>query len=168
VGDVRISFEVVEPTAVSLIAEQSGSSFKPFETSNGRTIHMLSAGSHTPEAMFETAQEGNRALTWTLRIVGISMMFLGLMTVLRPLAVVASFLPFLETLAGFGLGLVAILVALPFSLLTIAIAWLFYRPLLAIVLIAVGAALLVAAMQVGKRFGDKEAAASPQAQTQSA
>jgi Transmembrane protein 43 len=164
VGDVRITFRVVEPTAVTAVAQQAGDSFKPYQTSNGRTIYMLSAGSYGPEEMFETAQAGNRTFTWILRLAGIGMMFLGVMLLLRPLAVIADFLPFLGTLVGIGLGLAALLTALPLSFITIAIAWILYRPLLAIGLIVAGLLLVGAAVYAGKRSGNREASTNVQTQ----
>ncbi len=48
------------------------------------------------------------------------------------------------TIVGAGAGIIAFLVAAPASLITIAIAWLFYRPLIGIILIVIAVALTVA------------------------
>lgn len=70
-------------------------------------------------------------------------MMIGLNLILRPLSVVADVLPIAGTIVGAGVGVVAFLVAAPATLLTIAIAWLFYRPLLGITLIVIAVGLTV-------------------------
>jgi hypothetical protein len=73
-------------------------------------------------------------------------MAIGIFLVLAPLSEFAHIIPFLGEFISGGIGCVmavfAALVALVLSLITIAIAWLFYRPLLAIGLLA-GAAVIV-------------------------
>ena len=60
--------------------------------------------------------------------------------VVRPLSVLGDVLPGLGTIIGWGTGLVAGVVALVCSLVTIAIAWIVYRPVLGVLLlIAAGA-----------------------------
>jgi hypothetical protein len=60
--------------------------------------------------------------------------------VLKPLSVLADVLPILGNIVEIGNGLVAGVIALVCSLVTIAIAWIFYRPVLAIVLLLVAGA----------------------------
>jgi hypothetical protein len=67
-------------------------------------------------------------------------MFFGLSMVLKPLSVLADVLPILGNIVEIGNGLVAGVIALVCSLVTIAIAWIFYRPVLAIVLLLVAGA----------------------------
>jgi len=72
--------------------------------------------------------------------------------------------PFIPVVDGFfriGIGLFAFLISFGFSLVTIAIAWLFYRPLLGILLLSLAAlafaGLIAAAITIGrKRLGKKE------------
>jgi hypothetical protein len=79
-------------------------------------------------------------LTWVLRLVGFAMMWIGLVVALNPLKVLADVVGILGDLAGVGIGLVSGLVAVVLSLATIAVAWLFYRPVLGIGLLTVAAA----------------------------
>ncbi len=138
VGDVRISFQIVKPLEVSLVSQQLGSSFEPFVSKTGKTLEMLSPGTLSTEAMFIQAEKSNATLTLILRVVGFVLMFIGLSMVLRPLSVLADVLPFLGNLVSMATGLVAFLVAGICALVTIAVAWVVYRPLL-------GVALLIAA-----------------------
>jgi hypothetical protein len=65
-------------------------------------------------------------------------MFIGLSLVLKPLSVLADVLPILGDIVGIGTGVIAFLVALVLSAATVAVAWILYRPLLAIGLLAIG------------------------------
>jgi hypothetical protein len=136
VGDLRVHYKVIAPMKVSVVAQQSGSSFVPYQTSAGDALLLLKEGVLDGSQMFEAAQADNVAMTWVLRFLGWLMMLIGLGLVFRPVAVIGDRFPLLGTLAGAGLALSAFLLASGLSLLTIGIAWLFYRPLLGILLLA--------------------------------
>ena len=140
VGDVRISFSKVPPADVSVIAQQVGASLGPYQTKAGDRLEMLEAGAVTADVMFKGAEQANTVLTWVLRFVGFLVMLFGLLMLLRPIRVVADVVPFLGTLVGMGLGLVAFAVAAPLTLLTIAVAWIAHRPVLGIGLILIACA----------------------------
>lgn len=70
------------------------------------------------------------------------MMAVGIGLILRPLAVLSDVVPFLGGLVGFGIAIIALLVAGALSLVTISIAWLFYRPLLGITLLVIAALMI--------------------------
>ena len=134
-GDIRISYQAVQPTTVSIISKQKGNSFEGYKGDSGTTINMLITGEHSGEAMFESAQERNKMMTWILRAVGFAVMFFGFSFIFKPLAVVADVLPLAGTIVGVGTGIFAFLLAAPLSLITISIAWIFYRPLIGIPLL---------------------------------
>ena len=136
IGDLRVTFAVVKPQEVSVIAQQAAGTLRPYATAAGRNLEMLAPGSHSAPEMFQTAQTQNAHLTWILRGVGFLAMWFGLMLVLNPLKILADFVPFFGTLVGAGLMLVTLAVALPLSLVTIAVAWFVFRPLLSIGLVA--------------------------------
>jgi hypothetical protein len=140
VGDVRIRYEIVRPQVVSVVAAQRGNSFEAYRTTAGTTILMLEKGTVAADAMFKTAESSNRTTAWVLRGVGILLMFLGLFLLFRPIAIVGSVLPLLGSLVAGGIGFAAFFVALALSLVTISLAWLAYRPMLAIGLLVVAAA----------------------------
>lgn len=150
VGDVRVTFSAVTPTRVSVIAKQVGNSFKPYQTSRGGAIELLQLGAYSPDAMISEAQESNRIFTWILRIVGFVLMLLGLTMVFKPCSVVADVVPILGTIVGVGVFFVSFLLAAVLSLITIAIAWIVYRPLLAVVMMSVAGVLIVAIAIKGK------------------
>lgn len=137
IGDVRVRFEVVKPGPVSILARQGTQALEPYQTRAGNKIERLEPGTKTAAEMFTAAKAENATLTVILRVVGFLVMFIGLALVTRPLSVVADLLPFVGNLVGAGTGMVSFLIALALSSLTIAVAWIVYRPLLAVVLIAV-------------------------------
>jgi len=147
VGDLRVTFEVARPTEVSVIAKQAGESFEPYLTQAGGTIELLELGAVPAAAMIQKAQDSNRMLTWLLRLAGFLLMLIGLNMIFRPLSVLADVLPFLGSLVGAGTGLIAFLLAALFSLATIAVAWLVYRPLVGGGLLMIAAVLTFAVVK---------------------
>lgn len=141
IGDVRISFAAVNPAQISVIAQQIGNSFEPYRSKVGGTIELLQIGSHSADNMIQKAQEENTILTWILRVVGFIVMGFGLSMIFKPLSVFADVLPILGNILGAGAGIISFLVAGVLSLITVAIAWIVYRPLIAIILIAVAGGL---------------------------
>ena len=145
IGDLRITFQTAPAGPVSIIAGQIGSTFEPFTIRNLGSIELLQPGTLSADAMFQQEKEGNAMLTWILRLVGFVMMVIGLLLVTNVLSVAASVIPFLGDIVGAGTGMLAIVVALPLTLLTISLSWLAYRPLIGIPLLLVTAGSVVLA-----------------------
>lgn len=142
IGDVRVRFSEVPSTTVSIVGLQSGQEVVPYTAKVGGDIALVDYGTKTADEMFTRAKQGNAALTWGLRVLGFFVIFLGFSAILKPISVLADVVPLFGNIAEAGLGFVSLLLAGLVSLVTIAIGWLFYRPLLAIFLI-VGALALV-------------------------
>ncbi len=153
IGDVRVKFMTVKPTLISIVARQTGDSFEPYTTSVGGTIELLEIGNHSANKMFENAQQANRMLTWALRFVGFLMFLIGFNLILKPLSVVADVLPIMGRIVEVGTGLIALLISTVLSLIVITIAWIFYRPLLGILLLIV--AIGLSAIIIKKLKGSK-------------
>ncbi|HEY2737955.1 MAG TPA: TMEM43 family protein, partial [Thermoanaerobaculia bacterium] len=149
-GDVRISYSTVNPSAVSLVGVQTGESFSPFQAQAGDAILLVEEGTHTAPEMFKTAQDQNAVLTWILRAVGFFVMFLGIFMVFRPIAVFADVLPFFGSMLGAGVGIFAFLLAAVLSFVTIAVAWIFVRPLLGITLLVLAGGALFWLIKKGR------------------
>lgn len=137
VGDIRVKFAMVKPVDVSVIAKQIGNTFEPYIAKARGSIELLQVGIHSADAMIQAAQDSNTMLTWLLRLGGFICMMMGLNLFLRPLSVIADVVPIAGTVVGAGAGIIAFLVAAPITLITIGIAWIFYRPLIGIVLIVI-------------------------------
>ncbi len=142
IGDERVTFKAALPTEISVVANQVKDTFEPFYAEAGGSIELLEIGVASAEAMFQAAHASNTTLTWILRLVGFLVMFFGLLLIFKPLSVLADVLPILGTIVGAGTGFIAFLIAAVLSVITIAIAWIVYRPLLGIALLVVAAALI--------------------------
>jgi len=132
IGDLRITYQVVAPTDVSIVSKQTGQSLEPYRTQAGGTIHMLNLGIVGAENMFQQAHRSNAMWTWILRLGGFIMMLVGIAMILKPMSVVADVIPILGNIVSFGTGIMALLIAAPFAFLTVAVAWLRYRPAIGI------------------------------------
>jgi len=137
IGNTRIHYEIISPQVVSVIAKQSSSTLIPYVTKNGRMISMIQTGEHSASEMFEGALSGNRTMTWILRLVGTLLMYIGLRMTFGVLPIVAAVIPFLGRIVGAGMSLVSGLLTLIGASVTIAVAWIVYRPLIGIVLLLV-------------------------------
>ena len=94
----------------------------------------------TASARRQAAQAANSLLTWVLRVVGWVLMFLGLLLIFKPIAVFGDVVPIVGSLLGAGIGLFSFLLASGLALITVAIAWLVYRPLLGLTLLLLAGA----------------------------
>lgn len=143
VGDVRIQHLYAPVQDVSIVAGQQGDSFAPFPVSGGkRNIQMLRAGLYDAQGMFNAAQDENAMLAWLLRGLGLTALFVGFYLIFRPLSIFGDVMPLLGNILNMGVSVLAFCLSLVCGLLVIALAWLYYRPLLgAALLLAAGAAL---------------------------
>ena len=141
-GDMRISYRIVRPHDISLVAKQRGESFVPYTSKKGGgyKVDLLQDGVADADEMFETARTGNAVLTWFLRVLGFFLMFAGLKKFLMPLSTLGDVLPLLGDFLAVGVGLVAGVIALVCALVTCAIAWVVYRPVLGIILLVLAGA----------------------------
>ena len=157
VGDTRLRFEGVASQPVTVVAGQFNGTLMPFATSNGYEIALISPGSKPAAALFKEAQEGEALVTWLVRAGGFILMLVCLTLLFQPLAVLVSVLPFLETVVGAGAFLLSLVIAIPLTAITIAVAWFAHRPLLAAVLIVGGLAIAFGTGRLFRRKAPKAA-----------
>lgn len=144
IGDTRVRFEVVYPTEISIVAQQTGNSFEPYSPpKSGGSIELLEIGIVTADAMFQSAQASNRLMAWLLRLVGFLFFFAGFSMIFRPFRVMGDVLPLMGRIIGAGAGLIAFLLAAMLSLAVIAVAWVAYRPMIGIPLLILVVGLIV-------------------------
>ena len=161
VGDLRVSYHVAPAGPVSMIGRQAGTDFAEYQTKAGDRLLMVRAGTLSAGDMFKAAEEENRILTWVLRAVGVVAMFIGWMLMMRPLVVLADVIPFLGSVMGAGTGLVALLVTAVVAPVIIAIAWLWYRPLVSLGVLVVGGAVAYGIKVLAARRRAARAAPAP-------
>jgi Transmembrane protein 43 len=150
-GDVRIHFEIVNPKTVSTVGVQTGDTFAPYQASAGGTVLLVEAGDHGAAEMFKAAQSANQTLTWVLRAVGWLLMFFGLLLIFKPISTLGDVVPLVGGMLGAGLGLFSLLLASALSLVVIAIAWVYARPLLGIGLLVLAGAALALLIARGRK-----------------
>jgi hypothetical protein len=143
VGDVRIKFEKVAPAhEVTVVAVVDGVGFKPFKAKNGYTLEKLVMGRKTMDQFFEDEQETNTFNTWAYRVLGIVMVIGALKLIFGFVVTLTRIVPFLSTIVGWGVGVICTVLGVVWSLLVIAVAWLFYRPIVGIALLAIAGILV--------------------------
>lgn len=137
IGDVRVTFEKIVPAKVTVMAVADGDSFKPFKAKNGKRFETLVMGKKSGDEIIEDAQDANTMWTWMLRIVGIMLVISALKMIFGFLSMILKVVPFLSSIMGFGIGIVCTVIGVVWSLIVIAIAWIFYRPVLGIILLII-------------------------------
>ncbi len=142
-GDMRIHYATAPQNMVlSVIAAQTGGLLKPYSTKAGAPLLMVHTGAVAADQMFAQAKAANQTLSWILRGVGLVVLMVAVGMILGPLGVLADVLPFLGSIVRVGTGLVAGLTGLVLAALTIASAWIVYRPVIAIGLVVVAGAVV--------------------------
>ena len=143
VGDVRIKFEKVAPShEVTVVAVVNGDGFGPFKAKNGYMLEKLVMGKKDMDQFFEDEQETNTFNTWAYRILGIIMVIGALKLIFGFVVTLTKIVPFLSTIVGWGVGVICTVLGVVWSLIVIAIAWLFYRPIVGIALLVIAGILV--------------------------
>ncbi len=161
-GDMRITFKyVTAPKAASVIAKTQGETFAKFVAKNGKTLSVLTVGTHSMEEMFQTEHDNNSFLTWALRIVGLLLIIGAFKSIFGILYMLFKVLPFLADIVEMGVGLVAGILGFAWSLIIIALAWLWYRPLIGGAILAIVVGLIAYGVMRGKKAKAEKLAAEP-------
>lgn len=166
VGDNRVSFSISAPEYASIIGRQrKDGGLEPVVTSNGREILIFSEGELSPNQLFNKAHTENTVMTWALRGGGWLAMWIGLMILFNPITIMPEIVPLVGGILGSvtscTVGLMAFGVATSLSLITIAISWFAFRPLVSIGLLIAAAAILYISRSLS-RYGRKPDAAPKQ------
>lgn len=137
IGDVRVKFTVVMPHEISLISKVKGNTFRKYVGKNKKEFTRVENGDVSKEEMFVHQENENNLLKWGLRLLGILLVFGGLKGVFGFVVTLAKVIPFVSNILNFGVNVVCGVFAFVWSLLIIAISWLFYRPLIGIPLLLI-------------------------------
>ena len=160
VGDVRVSFTEADGGTASILGQVVGNTFEPFKHKNGKSLMVLKMGEHSQESMFESEKAANKMWMWILRIIGIILVVAALRMTFSILVTILKVLPPLAKVAELGVNLVTGVVGFVWALLVILIAWVAYRPLLAVALALVIAALIYFLVNKSKK-AEAQAPAAP-------
>jgi hypothetical protein len=151
IGDYRISYLTAPLGEVSFVGRLAGSDIVQYQTKAGDRLLMAASGDETAAQMFKEAAAWNLYLTFAIRIGGFLFIWLGTYFILRPLVIVADVVPLLGSALSAGAGLVALALAIAETAAVIAIAWLWYRPLVSLIVAAVGFVVGLGLHQVSAR-----------------
>lgn len=135
IGAIRIHFGIIKPTELSIVGKQDNDSIQTYNTKNG-SIHLLEMGSVDAVSMFSSAESENTLIAWLIRLGAFLLMWIGLAMVFSPIKVLGDVVPFLGSILGAGIGFVAGVVSLVLSFITIALAWIVFRPVIGLALLA--------------------------------
>jgi len=166
IGDVRVTLAKTPPQDISIIAKVAGgSTFEKFIDSNGTSFSRVSMGIVSAETMFNSAKKENSMFTWIFRLIGLLLVVASFKLIFKIFPTLFKVLPPLAAIVGAGVGLVCSVGGFAWSLVVIALAWLFYRPL-------IGVPLLLAAVAgiwfLAKKGKEKKASAPAAASAASA
>jgi hypothetical protein len=153
-GDIRVTYSAIAAQTYSIAAQQNNNTLTPYhDAKNDYKIALIEPGVVTAQKLFADQAADENLMTWAFRIVGFLMLLIGFSLIMGPLTMLVAFLPFLESLAGIGTFIIALGLAIPITLVTIAIAWLASRPLLGggILVLAVAAAWAIRSIAVKKK-----------------
>ena len=137
IGDMRVGYRHLPPGPLSVVAKQVQNSFEPYPAEAGEVL-LAQVGTFSAEVMFKQAEEENANITWIIRGVGFIVIWVGFAMMFGPLVVVADVIPLIGSIVGAGTFLASLLCALPVWLITVAVAWVVYRPLLGAGLLVLG------------------------------
>ena len=161
IGDVRVTYTKVEPKEVSVMAKVKGNTFEKFTAKNGYSMALIRDGQVSMEEMFQQEHAANNTILWVLRILGLILVFAGLKSMVEILVTILKVVPFIANIANLATNIIVGVVSFAWSLLVIALAWIYYRPLLGILLLAAGIGALVFFSKKGeasKTSADKDSA----------
>jgi hypothetical protein len=161
IGDLRIGYLVAPQGPASFIGRQAGADLGEYQTKAGDRLLMASSGLVPASAMFKQAEDENRLITWLLRAVFAIFLWVGCWLIIRPIAVVGDLVPIVGSILDVGAGIAALLLTLVIAPAVIAIAWLWYRPLVSLALVLGGVA-----VALGLRYLARGRAAARPAQAQ--
>jgi len=137
IGDVRVTWNQIVPAKVTIIAQVDGDTFKAFKTKSGKRYETLVMGKKDADEIFDAQHHANKVWLWVLRLFGILLVIAGLKGLVGFLETILKVVPALSSILGWGVGVVCSVVGVAWSLVVIAVAWIFYRPVLGILLLAV-------------------------------
>ena len=145
IGDLRVHYTSLPAgTTISVLAQQSRDGFAAFTTGNGYQVQLTRLGNAPAGLMIAEKKKAESTLTWILRGVGALVMFIGFSMFFAPLSTLASVIPFLGSLVRGATLAFAFVLTIPITLVTIAIAWLAFRPLIGGALLTLAAISLYA------------------------
>lgn len=153
-GDVRVSYSAIAAQTYSIAAQQNNGTLTTYQNAkNDYKIALIEPGVVSAQKLFADQASTEKLITWACRIGGFLLLLFGFNLIMGPLAMLVAFLPFLQGLVGAGTFFIALSLAIPITLISIAISWIASRPLIGggILLLALAAVWMIRSMAVKKK-----------------
>jgi hypothetical protein len=153
-GDIRVSYSVLQPGFDGTVfGELSGDKVTKFTNEDGDSVFRVFEGSR--EGGIAMLHDEYVTMGWILRVVGFLMMWIGLTSVLGPLATLLDVLPFLGSTTRFMVGVVTFPIALVLTIVTVLVSMILHSlvALIVVVLLAIGGGIAAAKMMSKKMVG---------------
>jgi hypothetical protein len=141
IGHYRITYRITPEGKASFVGKQTPDGIEAYKAKNGNEFLLAQSGTKTTDEMFQKAQDDNATMTWILRGVGLLALFIGFSALFAPVSLLASYVPILGSLVSGAVSLVAAAATAIVGPSVIAVAWFAYRPLVSVVVLALGVAL---------------------------
>ena len=105
-------------------------------------LEMVDRGNQPAATMLNEKKQTESGLTWVLRVAGFFGTFMGVAMFLGPLSAIAGVIPLLGSIVRGAAALAALVVAVPLTLVVVAISWITFRPVLGVGLLVAAAVLM--------------------------
>ena len=139
IGDTRVSYRVIPSNeTMTLFGKLNGDDIGLY-TNQTKDVTLFRLFYETPDEAVQIMHSEYTTSTWLLRLAGFLLMWIGLMLVFKPISVVMDILPILGSISQFGLGIISLIVAAVFSLVTIVLSNIVYNFWLTILVGVIGA-----------------------------
>jgi hypothetical protein len=169
IGDIRVSFTEVACRTVSVLAKQSATELIPWQGNQGSgyTVAVVVSGQESAESMIDAEQSSNNIWTWVKRLVGWLLCLVGfgmLTSIITATAdITLNWIPFLgpmaTTIIEWSVSIANFVLATFLSIVVAAVAWIFYRPVLGVTLLAIACGLMYLTSKAGEQNKAKKAQA---------
>ena len=143
IGDIKISWKYNNWEKASVLAVVAGNTFTDYVSKVGKHVNRVEKGALKSTDFEAKIKDENNLMKWIFRGLGALLIVLGYSSIISLLTSLTRFIPILGGIVGGLLGLVALLVGIVHSLIVIAIAWIRFRPILGISLLAIAVILIV-------------------------
>ena len=160
VGDVRITFKSARVETLSVVGKLQDNKINAYKTTNGGSISMFRTGISSATEMFDGAISGNNMLTWMFRIAGFLGLIAGFKIIFSIIGVIGDVVPIIGDVVRYATGFAAIALSAIIGTLVIGFAWIYFRPVLGMIIIGVGLTIGIAAIVIGKSKAKRSVAAA--------
>lgn len=137
IGDQKLLYSYIPSgIRISIIAKQSGNHIEKMDSKYGNFAIIMNGDKNLKTMLYDYKQETSNN-TWLIRGIGLLFMFLGLNFIIQPIVNLGNKIPILGELTQMAAFISTIIITIALGVLSISLAWLLYRPDIAIPLIII-------------------------------